>query len=192
MKPDGSAPVALTRGPHETSPSVSPDGKWVYFHTNRSGVRTVWRVSIDGGEPEQLTTTSSSWPSVSPDGAQFACSWWDPSQPRARIAIVTVGEASPSALLDIPVNFWPGSNNHRTRWTSDARALTFVRREDGIADIWRQPVDGAPAEPVTRFSERPEIFWFAWSHDGRDLACARGSITSHVVLIEAGGSTEKP
>jgi Tol biopolymer transport system component len=181
---DGSAPVALTTGPHETSPSVSRDGKWVYFHTNRSGVRTVWRVPVDGGRPEQMTTTPSSWPSVSPDGKAFACSWWDPAQTRARIAIVPVGEAAPRNLLDIPVNYWPGANNHKTRWTPDGSALTFVHKEGGVADIWRQPVDGSAPEPVTRFSEGSDIFWFDWSFDGKDLACARGSITSHVVLIE--------
>jgi serine/threonine protein kinase/Tol biopolymer transport system component len=189
---DGSAPVALTTGPHETSPSVSRDGKWVYFHTNRSGVRTVWRVPVDGGRPEQMTTTPSSWPSVSPDGKAFACSWWDPAQTRARIAIVPVGEAAPRNLLDIPVNYWPGANNHKTRWTPDGSALTFVHKEGGVADIWRQPVDGSAPEPVTRFSEGSDIFWFDWSFDGKDLACARGSITSHVVLIEMEEAGQRP
>lgn len=181
---DGSAPTPLTRGTHETSPSISADGKWAYFHTNRSGARTVWRVAVEGGEPEQLTTQPSSWPSVAPDDKTFACSWWDPALTKAQVAILPRDGGEPLRLLDIPVNYWMGSNNHLTRWTSDALALTYVAKEGGVADIWRQPVDGSAPERVTRFREGPEIFWFAWSPDGKDLACARGAITSHVVLIE--------
>jgi Tol biopolymer transport system component len=166
---------------------VSADGKWAYFHTNREGVRTVWRVPVGGGAMEQLTRQPSSWPSVSPDDRAFACSWWDPAQTKARIAIVPHDGGEPRHLLDIPVNYWLGANNHLTRWTPDGKALTYVMKNDGVADVWRQPVDGGAPERVTRFRDGPEIFWFAWSHDGRDLACARGAITSHVVLIELGG-----
>lgn len=189
---DGSAPTPLTRGTHETSPSISADGTWAYFHTNRSGMRTIWRVKVEGGEPEQLTTQPSSWPSVAPDDKTFACSWWDPAQTKARVAIVPIGGGEPLRLLDIPVNYWMGSNNHLTRWTPDARALSFVAKNDGVADIWRQPVDGSAPERVTSFREGPEIFSFAWSPDGTDLACARGAITSHVVLIEMGTAGQRP
>ncbi len=181
---DGSAPIALTNGPHETSPSVSADGRWAYYHTNRAGVRTIWRVPIDGGEPVQLTRQPSSWPSVSPDGKAIACSWWDAAQTKARVAILPIDGGEPRGLLDIPVNYWMGSNNHLTRWTRDGKALTYVAKRGGVADIWRQPVEGGDAVRVTNFREGPEIFWFAWSRDGNDLACARGAITSHVVLIE--------
>jgi Tol biopolymer transport system component len=97
---------------------------------------------------------------------------------------VPIGGGEPLRLLDIPVNYWMGSNNHLTHWTPDARALSYVAKSDGVADIWRQPVDGSAPERVTTFREGPEIFSFAWSPDGKDLACARGAITSHVVLIE--------
>ena len=34
---------------------VSPDGRHVSFKSARGGVYNVWRVSMEGGEPRQLT-----------------------------------------------------------------------------------------------------------------------------------------
>jgi Tol biopolymer transport system component len=180
---DGSAPTPLTHGSHETSPDIAPDSQWVYYHDYREGVRTIRRVAIDGGEPVRVTTEPSSWPSVSPDGTRFACSWWDASHTRARIAIIPADGSTPEHLLDIPVNYWMGANNHHTRWTPDGSSLVYVDKHDGVANLWSRPVDGAPAVQVTHFREGSEIFWFDLSKDGKHIACARGNITSHVVAI---------
>src|SRR6059036_3110634 len=37
---------------------VSPDGRWLAFDSNRNGVQQVFRVSLAGGEPAQLTNDS--------------------------------------------------------------------------------------------------------------------------------------
>jgi Tol biopolymer transport system component len=175
------AAAAITTGDFESSPSPSPDGKWVAFHTNRSGVRTVWRTSLTGGELKQVTTTASSWPSVSPDGKKIACSWFDPSNNRIGIAVVPAEGGSPSDIFDIPVNAWMGGNNHDVRWHDGG--LTYVSNLNGVSNIWLQPLDGGAARQLTRF-EDGQIFYFDWSNDGRDLVAARGEVTSNVVLID--------
>ncbi|HKG21865.1 MAG TPA: hypothetical protein VKC34_08185, partial [Blastocatellia bacterium] len=62
------------------------------------------------------------------------------------------------------------------------RALTYVDNRGGIANIWSQPLAGGEPRPLTDFKS-DQIFSFAWSRDGRQLACSRGVITSDVVLI---------
>src|SRR5450432_1138742 len=54
---DGSgSSVRLTSHPeNDTDPRWSPDGKWIYFVSARSGSGQVWRVSPSGGEAEQVT-----------------------------------------------------------------------------------------------------------------------------------------
>ncbi len=53
---DGSATRRLTRHPdNDTSPAWSPDGSAVLFLSTRSGTSQVWRISIGGGEAEQVT-----------------------------------------------------------------------------------------------------------------------------------------
>jgi len=39
----------------EADPHFSPDGKWIAFTSNRSGVPEVYVVSVDGGDPTRLT-----------------------------------------------------------------------------------------------------------------------------------------
>jgi tricorn protease len=39
----------------ETDPHFSPDGQWVAFTSNRTGMPEVWIVAADGGEPRRLT-----------------------------------------------------------------------------------------------------------------------------------------
>ncbi len=51
-----------------------------------------------------------------------------------------------------------------------------------MSNVWRISRDGGPAEPVTNF-KTDRIFSFAWSHDGKQLALARGSLTSDAVLF---------
>jgi len=54
---DGSSRMQLTRGEKSAnSPAFSPDGTWVFFASDRSGKRNVYRIAIDGGEAEMLTS----------------------------------------------------------------------------------------------------------------------------------------
>jgi Tol biopolymer transport system component len=52
---DGSRVMQLTASPSDRDPQWSPDGRWVYFASSRSGSTQVWRIRPDGGEAEQAT-----------------------------------------------------------------------------------------------------------------------------------------
>ena len=68
------------------------------------------------------------------------------------------------------------------RWSADGNALLYKKVEGGVANIWRQPLDGGAPSPVTSLTSG-EIFDFALSRDGQWLALSRGSVASDVVLI---------
>lgn len=56
----GGAPRLLTRGHHDTSPAVSPDGAWVAFcRRERDGRPHIALVEASGGEPLVLTDAAS-------------------------------------------------------------------------------------------------------------------------------------
>lgn len=60
----------------------SPDGKYIYFNSNRTGNMQLWRMKIDGNDSEQLTfdTNYKDWfPHVSPDGKWIAFISFPPS-----------------------------------------------------------------------------------------------------------------
>jgi Tol biopolymer transport system component/DNA-binding winged helix-turn-helix (wHTH) protein len=49
-------------------PSWSHDGHWIYFASNRDGTWQVWKRSVDGGQPVQITGNGGFAPLASPDG----------------------------------------------------------------------------------------------------------------------------
>lgn len=55
----------------EGGPSCTPDGKWgVYLEADAS--QHLYKVSVDGGTPLELSHGRISYPAVSPDGASVA------------------------------------------------------------------------------------------------------------------------
>src|SRR6266851_559471 len=78
---DGSHRIQLTRGEKgASSPSFSPDGRFVYFLSSRSGKNNVYRIAIAGGEAEMLTDFKGSLGAyqVSPDGKTVAFTGYEP------------------------------------------------------------------------------------------------------------------
>jgi TolB protein len=144
------------------------------------GKPTLWKVAIDGGDPVQLTNKSSELPAVSPDGKWIACLYWnEQSNVPKRIAIIPFAGGEPIKQFDSPqseILLQP------IRWTPDGRAITYADKHSGVSNIWAQPIDGGPAKRLTDFKDS-EVFWYDWSHDGRQLACARGAWISNIVLI---------
>lgn len=69
------APRRLTRGHRDTSPDVSPDGRWVAFcRAEPQGKPQLYVVESSGGEPVRLTDAplGVSAPRFSPDGRRIA------------------------------------------------------------------------------------------------------------------------
>jgi dipeptidyl aminopeptidase/acylaminoacyl peptidase len=53
---DGSSVTRLTTHPdNDSDPQWSPDGRWIYFLSSRSGSSQVWRIALAGGEAEPVT-----------------------------------------------------------------------------------------------------------------------------------------
>src|SRR5712691_7686986 len=67
------------------------------------------------------------------------------------------------------------------RWTADGRALTYIDIRKGISNIWSQTLEGGSLKQLTDFKSE-QIYHFDWSRDGRQLALARGTVTSDVVM----------
>ena len=179
MDMDGGNPKRLTSGSYDNWPRCSPDGKWVFYSGLSFGKPMVSRVPIDGGDSVRLSEKFLGHPAVSPDGRMVACTYLNEQQPESpmKIAVVSSESGEIVKILDRApntVSFYG--------WTADGRAVMYIVTNNGISNIWSQPIDGAPPKQVTDFNS-DQIFQFEWSRDGKSLLCSRGVETSDVVLI---------
>ena len=176
MDLDGRNLKQLTAGSLENRPSVSPDSRWVIYSSYESREPTTWKVSIDGGEPIQLTTTQSYNPVYSPDGNLIAYGFWtDKKEPR--LAIIPSHGGEPVRTIDLPSGFLTFS------WVPDGKGLSMIFSEhNGSGNLWYQPIDGGPARQLTNFTD-DKLVNAAWSADGTKLAFVRHSEVSDIVLM---------
>lgn len=70
----GGRELRLTTDAINDGPDFSPDGKFIYFDSSRSGTTQIWRMHPDGSAAEQITDDEheNSSPHVSPDGKSLA------------------------------------------------------------------------------------------------------------------------
>jgi TolB protein len=179
MDIDGNNLRPLTEGGTiDERPLITPDGKWVVFGSLRFGTNALWKVSIDGGEPVQLTNRPAEGASISPDGKTIACLVFD-GKPALGLLPIYGGEFVKT--LDLPESVVSG-----LAWTPDGRSVTYLDDGSGYTNIVSRPIDGGPVKQLTNFkSDRGyRIFSFAWTRDGKQLIYSRGPFTDDIVLIK--------
>ena len=173
------------------APRFSPDGKWIVYTDYRDDV-SVWRVSVDGGEPVKITNLSGDAinPVVSPDGSRFAFVWWysPASDAPAKVGIASFPDGNMITMLTVPLQ-WQGEagtySKETIQWSPDGKAIDFIRMTNGVSNIWRQPIDGGDPVQIT-FLETGRIANFAYSPDYKHVALSRGNFASDVFLVSKG------
>jgi Tol biopolymer transport system component len=141
---------------------------------------SLWRVSVEGGEPARLTDGDCRRPSVSPDGARIACFHRDETAGgEYRVVVVPFAGGPPERAFPIPRDIVPLPF---VRWSPDGQSITYPANRDGIANIWTQPLSGGPAKQLTDFRAEGRLR-FDWSRDGKQLVLSRHVWTSDLVLL---------
>ncbi len=157
-------------------PGVTPDGRWVLYNTVDDW--SLWKISIDGGEPVRLSKSAALYPSVSPDGKFIACVGKG-NEKELKVLIISPLDGSILQELSIrPLKL----SVYRLRWSADSRSLFFAASGSGVVRIYKQPLDGGVAEKITEFDE-DDIYDFGYSADGQQLAVTRGDYQFDIVLL---------
>lgn len=186
MNIDGSNPRQLTNGNGEDNGTCSPDGRSVIYTSFDSKAAndrtTLWKVSIDGGSPVQLTKKPSAWPAISPDGKLIACYYRNDLNVPWQMAIIPSEGGEPIKSFDSIAVSRLVAQLLPVAWTPDGQAISYISSPGGSSNIWSQPVAGGAPRQVTDFTS-DQIFSFDWSLDHNQLVCARGTLTADVVMI---------
>jgi eukaryotic-like serine/threonine-protein kinase len=61
--------------------------------------------------------------------------------------------------------------------------VAYPVRENGVDNLWVQPIDGSAPHQITQFDSE-QILSFDWSPDGKNLGVLRGHTDSDVVLFQ--------
>lgn len=178
---EGQNATQLSRSSRDGNwPQFSRDGRDVIYHqTDLNGSYNLWRVPVGGGEPSRLTADLTMHPAVSMKDGRIA-SWWSRTvaSPQWKIATFAPGGGNPEQIFNPTPAAYPDTT---LRWTPSGTGLTYLDHDGGVANIWRQPLDGSPPRKLTNFTSG-EIYSLDWSADNR-LLYSRGLTTSDVVLI---------
>jgi serine/threonine protein kinase len=195
---DGSNLKQLTNGTFDRFPVCSPDGKWVYYYDG-TGPHYPKRVPLEGGQSEPVPATDvrgmygfGAGETISPDGKLliFNAEVNRPESPQeaaSKLALVTLDSSSQSSptLLQPDPRMAAGGGNGFTNavsFTPDGKSVAYIVRDQGLDNIFVQPLDGSPGHQITNFTSE-HIAEFQWSPDGKTLAVARAQDTSDVVLL---------
>jgi eukaryotic-like serine/threonine-protein kinase len=189
---DGSRPLKLSNGKADSYPVCSPDQKWVYYWDRNDGAN-VLRVPLDGsGKPEAVPGSSSiSSPAlafagvVSRDGKTLArlVQVLNPQtqESQNKIALLNLESSTVVRMLDVSGHLF--DTFACVEFTPDGKAVAYTIRENGVDNIWTQPLDGSAGHRITNFKSE-QISLFHWSPDGKKLGILRGHSDSDVVLLQ--------
>ncbi|PYS23686.1 MAG: hypothetical protein DMF72_08465 [Acidobacteria bacterium] len=182
MNIDGASSKQLTQGVAESVPVVSPDGRWVVYTALGTTRPTIWKVSIDGGEPTEITHKVSTTPTISPDGRFIAYLYTESPDPLVspnKIAIIPLDGGEPVKTFSCQP---PGTVQMYLQWSADAKSILYNTNANSVTNVWSQPLDGSAPRQVTDFKDS-FMTGFAYSRDGKQLACARGIFNRDAVII---------
>ncbi len=163
--------------------AVSPDGRWLYYDSNRSGNQDIYRTPVGGGESEQLTTDPHDdfSPNISPDGRWVA---FHSLRFGTRDIFVMPAEGGEAQRV---TNDDPGEERVPV-WSPDGRSLVYfltgAGSRDGVYVITKD--QGGRWGPPRRVWNHPQQS--SWSPDARTLVSAW---TDGIWLIPAAGGAPR-
>jgi TolB protein len=136
---------------HMINPSWSPDGKRVWYVTNREipwGTGWICSIAAAGGEPEcldrhQLETSWAARPEVGPDGRRILFSNYHGGQWH-QLWLMTSDDAAPLPLT------YGDFDRRNARWSPDGKRIAYISNEGGNTSLWVQEVFGG-----ARFAVKP-------------------------------------
>ena len=114
------------------SHSLSPDGKWIAFDSDRGGEFDLYKMQLDGGDQELVADIPGIeyTPDWSPDGTEIAFYSGGPV-PALDIRVVSANGGTPEPITDYPgQDAWPA-------WSPDGLTIAYQSADSANGVRWR-------------------------------------------------------
>jgi serine/threonine protein kinase len=181
---DGSNPIQLTNGLSDSYPSFTPDGKWVIYTSVDNFKPSTFKVSINGGNATPVSNHVATLAVVSPDGKWLAFTYpssADSFAPPNRLVITPFESNDGSKPIEFQLSP-SGTVLTLIQWSADSQSVFYTINNYNTSNIWSQALSGGPPKQLTDFKDSL-MTSFAYSRDGKMLACTRGILLRDAVLI---------
>ncbi|HEV7397745.1 MAG TPA: hypothetical protein VGN86_14640, partial [Pyrinomonadaceae bacterium] len=119
----------------------------------------------------------------SPDGKLLSYLYPESPDPFAPPNRIAVAEFLSGKIIKT-FSFQPGGTvPTMVRWSADGSSIFYSLNVSNVSNIWQQSIAGGAPKQVTDFKDSL-ITAFAFSRDGKQLSCTRGTLVRDAVLIE--------
>jgi Tol biopolymer transport system component/DNA-binding winged helix-turn-helix (wHTH) protein len=185
-----SEPRALTadRWGHLRGVEWSADGRSVIYSSNRNGQFRLWRVGLDGGEP-QWVPVRDDWvtqPSVARDGGTMIYRTFRDSVDLWELPLDADGLSAGE-----PIRRVGSSRSERhPAWSPVSQAVAFVSDRSGTHELWSGHADGTDLLRHTDFAG-PQPMAPSWSPDGNTIVFDAAT-EGHSDLWRVGRDSRRP
>jgi hypothetical protein len=170
----GETPVPVVADAFYTGPSVSRDGRWLIYSAF-AGELVLRRVSVDGGEPENLVKDALN-AQYSPDGTMLATLILNvEKRDFDKLGIFPADGGEP--IKTFPIEGTALGSATCIRWTPDSKNITYIK-----GPVWEQSLAGGLPKKLASF-ELPTVFSVVFSPDGKQVALERGEVSRNAILI---------
>jgi serine/threonine protein kinase/Tol biopolymer transport system component len=170
----------------ESSPVLSPDGKWLAYLSDQGGRMNVWVRFLSGGQPVSLTAA---FPElhvlavreiggldISPDGSEIV---FQGGTDPGKLANEQTSFVIPAPLGGTPRKLIGRGLN--VRWSPDGRRIAYVLPGGAAGDALAiADRTGENERTVLPVAGGLHAHWLAWSPDGRYLYFNRGVTSANL------------
>jgi Tol biopolymer transport system component/DNA-binding winged helix-turn-helix (wHTH) protein len=164
----GGKPERLTSDnrPMEGPLAWTPDSREIIFSSDRSGLRTLWRISAYGGTPRRVegVGTRATAPAIAPIGNRLAYTSEVLKVNLWKLRLADTKHAAGPPQLILPSAGFIGLAS----FSSDGQKLAFESSQSGYNEIWTAGSDGS--NPVQLTFLKGVAGTPRWSNDGRSVA----------------------
>jgi len=179
------------QGQLNVGPSISPDGRWIAFLSERSLLSIdLYVADASTGKILHKLTSTATDPHYSSIQFIYSAGGWDRASKRLAIAIVT-GAKPALAIFDalegrkereIPIADVDEIFN--PAWAPDGHAISFTGMSGGLMDLYVYDLNASSVRRLTKdaYAELQP----AWSPDGRRIAFATDRFSSDLQVLRSG------